>query len=179
MRSPSPGFLLLAAVTIGTAAFFLWGAGEPELDRVWWRLHELKTGRVDRLAGDDLELLRRTVTAHAELAPALLDDQPAGLLSAHTDGWLETGTAYLLVQPGLLEDPVIAFDCRLPAEAYPAALILAGPDASEEIRFEQADSVSHPVSREVRAGGVVELRLETEGNHGAKAGIQVRFPRSP
>lgn len=179
MRPPSAGCLLLIIVTFGTAAFLLWGAGEPELDRVWWRLHELKTGRIDGLTADDLELLRGTVTAYPDLARALLDDQPAGLLSAHSSGWIETETAYLLVQPGLEEAPVVAFDCRLPAGAYPAVLILAGPDASEEIRFERPQSVTLAVPEGVRAGGVVELRLEAEGSAGAAAGVQVRFPRSP
>lgn len=178
MRAPSAGCILLVIVFAVTAAFLLWGAGEPDLDRVWWRLHELKTGRVDRLTADDLELLRETVTASAELAPALLDDRPAGLLSANTNGWLETGTAYLLLQPGLVEDPVVTFDCRLPAGSYPAVLVLAGPDASEEIRFEKPESVSIPVPEKVRAGAIVEVRLEAEGDGGAEAGVQVRFSRS-
>ena len=50
MRPPSAGFLLLGIVTVATAAFLLWGAAEPDLDRVWWRLQELKTGRIDHLA---------------------------------------------------------------------------------------------------------------------------------
>lgn len=167
MRPPSAGFLLLLATIAVTAAFLLWGYTQPDLDRVWWRLQEVQTGRIHQLSDDDLHLLRKTFTDHPELAPALLDDRPAGILSAHISGHLETKTAYLLVQPGLEEPPVIILDCRLPPDAYPATLTLSGPETSKEIRLDGPETVSLPAPDE----GLLELRGAT--------GIQVRFPRSP
>ena len=176
MRPPSAGCLLLLVATALTTGFLLWGAQEPELERVWWRLHELKIGRVNRLAPDDLELLRRTIADYPKLASQLLDDQPVGILSGHTEGWLETEYAYLLVQPGLEEGPRLTISCQLPAHSYPATVILSGSTGSLEIEFQTSEPVSVALPREVREGAVIELRLQGVGLGSAAAGVQVRFP---
>jgi hypothetical protein len=168
MRPPSAGFVFLTATVAATAAFLAWGSTQPDLDRVWWRFQEIQTGRIQTLEAEDLDLLRETLTGYPELAPALLDDQPAGILSAHTSGYLETETAYILVQPGREDPPVIILDGRLPSDAYPVILVLSGPDRKEEIRFDEPGTISLPAPDE----GLLELR-------GAASGIQVRFPRSP
>lgn len=168
MRPPSAGFLLLIATVAATAAFLGWGSTQPDLDRVWWRLQEIQTGRIHQLEDEDLHLLRTTIADHPELAPAILDNRPAGILSAHTSGHLETETAYLLVQPGLEKAPDMVIDCRLPDGAYPADLVLSGPQVTEVIRIEKPGTISIPAPDE----GLLELR-------GPGTGLQVRFPRSP
>jgi hypothetical protein len=174
-RVPGAGFVLLCASALFTAAFFLWGAGEPELDRVWRLLHELKIGKRERLRGADLRLLRETLARYPDLGPSLLDNEPAGLVSANTGGWVETRRAYILVQPGAGSDPVVTFHWRPDPDRPQGPMVLLG-GGKPVAALKGPGSVTLGLSKAMRATGLIEVRLDVQDEKdGLATGLQIVF----
>ena len=97
---PSIGFLLVVAVYTAALLFGLWGLQRPDLDHLWFLKHELRVGRRQILDPDDVKVLFRALDRHPELADDFLDGTDIDIISANTEGVLETETAYILRAKG-------------------------------------------------------------------------------
>ena len=93
---PGIGFVLLVAATLSAIAFFAWGLRTPELDVVWRLQTELMVGRRGPLERWETDVLARSLRRHPTIAEDMLDDAPAGVISANVDGVVESGYAYLV-----------------------------------------------------------------------------------
>lgn len=106
-RRPSAGFILLFLVALGAAAFFAWGLTRPRLDEVWRIAIELELGERPALSGAELRHLQDALADHPQLADSMAEGEHAGVFSAHEDGRVEGGYAYLVRrsarEPGRLE----------------------------------------------------------------------------
>jgi len=172
---PGPGFVLLCASILLTAAFFLWGASEPELDRVWRLLHELKIGKRETLKQRDLALLRALLAEYPRMGRSILDDEPAGLISAHTGGWAETRRAYILVRPDGDTDPVVTLHWRPDADQPQGPVVFLG--GSEPVAvLDGPGSITLGLSKELRSTGLIEVRLDApDEGEGLATGLQIVF----
>ncbi len=173
-RLPSAGFLWLCGTAAFAAVFFAWGLREPGLDRVWKLLHELKIGKKQCLSSGDLRLLRDTLRSHPDLSPAILDGAEARILSANTEGWIETEAAYLLIAPGPAKAARLKFRWRPSGPPRPAAIILSGDAEEVRISAEKSGEVDFEIPESLRSSMLIEIRLEDSGGCGGlKAGMQV------
>jgi hypothetical protein len=128
---PGAGFVLLVASGAAAVAFFAWGAATPRLQRVWRMQVELEIGKRPPLKPKERALLQETLARYPALADALLDGRPSGVISAHEQGHVESGYAYLV-----RKDAAGARAIRLstPPEATgEVALELRGPWGAESI----------------------------------------------
>lgn len=95
-RRPGAGFVVLVAAIAGSGAFFAWGARTPPLDEVWRLQQDLRLGDRGALSHRELVLLQQQLRRHPEIAEALLEGAPHGLISAAEVGRVETGAAYFV-----------------------------------------------------------------------------------
>jgi hypothetical protein len=121
---PSPGFLLVCLVYLGVFAFFAWGLRRPDLDRIWFLNHELKIGERVELGDGEIGLLLRAMDRHPGLCAALIRGD-IDIISAHTEGFLETETSYML-RAGASKAGTLVLSCRGPREAWPVRVSLRG-----------------------------------------------------
>ncbi|MHC5038335.1 MAG: hypothetical protein ACYTHM_13555 [Planctomycetota bacterium] len=176
---PSAGFILLFGSVLALALFFLWGLRVPELDRVWHILHELKIGRTQRLTPSELVLLRRTLARYPNLGPSLLDDRPAGLISAHTGGWVETERAILLAHPEAGRDPLVTIHWRPEPDQLQGPVVFDAGGGRTVNVLKGPGSVTLGIPKSLRDGRLIEVRLgvpEGEEGEGLTAGLQIVFP---
>jgi hypothetical protein len=169
---PSLGCWLLVVVHLLAVGFFAWGLSRPELDRVWTLYHSLRIGRMPRLSAEDRRLFDRALERFPRLTPALLDQQPIGLLSEHRGGWLAGTTATILRSP-LPEANRLRLEVRTPARQLPLRVEIHANHWRREVRATRPGPVDlelppakGPELFELRLKGAPE-RLET---------VRVSFP---
>lgn len=158
VRPPSLGFLWLAAVAAAVAAFLAWGLREPDLDRAARILRGLELGKAAPRPAD-LRFLSRTLERHPGLRRALLGGRPAALLTPHRGGWIETERAVLIADPAADPDPRIALSWSSCMRS-PHRISFSGRGGSETIAVSGVQGVSMHLSPSIRAGGVLEVRVE-------------------
>jgi hypothetical protein len=95
-KKPSIGFLLVVAVYSAALLFGLWGIHRPDLDHLWFLKHELRVGRHRLLDPSDVKVLFRALDRHPGLAGDFLNGSDIDIISANSEGVLETETAYIL-----------------------------------------------------------------------------------
>jgi hypothetical protein len=80
---PGAGFVLLVLVLASSVAFFAWGMATPPLDEAWRIQVELRVGRTKPLSKRERRIFSRAMCRHAEIADGILDEERAGVISAH------------------------------------------------------------------------------------------------
>ncbi|HZN93543.1 MAG TPA: hypothetical protein VFB81_12605 [Myxococcales bacterium] len=154
---PGAGFVLLVASVAAAAAFFAWGAATPGLQRVWRLQVELEIGKRPPLKAKERALFQETLERYPTLADALLDGTPAGAISAHEQGLVESGYAYVV-----RKDAAGARAIRLsapPGATAPVALELRGPWGVEKATLDPA----RPFLWALREEGPFPQLLEVRG----------------
>lgn len=131
-RRPSLGFSLVVLTYGLTLAFFAWGLSTPPLDRVWLLHHELKVGRVYKLAKEDRELLLSAMARHPALAAALLPAGQTGIISANRDGWIDTPHATIIRTPRSAAARIV-LDIQTPPQHIPYEIEVDGTGWEREI----------------------------------------------
>lgn len=167
---PGAGFVLLLGSAAAAVAFFAWGAVTPRLQRVWRMQVELEIGKRPPLKPKERALLQETLVRYPDLADALLDGKRSGVISAHEQGQVESGYAYLV-----RKDPAGARAIRLsapPDATGPVALELRGPwgvqaatlALDRPFRWALREEGPFPQLLEVR--GAAPFVVEVEGGGG-------------
>ncbi|HUT78413.1 MAG TPA: hypothetical protein VM285_12035 [Polyangia bacterium] len=174
-RFPSAGFVALCATLAAAAAFFAWGLRTPPLERVWTIHHELKIGRMDRLAQGDRRLLEEQLALHAGLGPDLLDGAWFGLISAHRDGWIAGARATLLRTAKSAGVRALELDVQAPDEALPIAITVRGTSWSKRLDVKEHGPVSVELPPPGGGTEIVEVEIGEPRQGGAAARPSVRI----
>ena len=93
---PGGGFVVLLGALLCFGAFLAWGFRPAPLDQLWRIQAELDLGSRDALSNRELALFEGTLRRHPQLADALLEEAPSGLISASESGRVSIGYAYLI-----------------------------------------------------------------------------------
>lgn len=175
-RLPTIGFVAVCLTLVGSITFFAWGFSQPELDRVWWLHHQLKTGEIPSLDASDRSLLVRNMRRHPNLASALLGGERFGVISARSwQGWLEVPGATLVRTADATECDRIELDIQTQQQHLPFAIELSTQDWSElvEVKTSGPRGVVLPPTR-----GQAQLITVTLGEHQSapdQRGIGIRL----
>ena len=177
-KLPSVGFVAIVATNAALVAFLAWGFRQPPLDRVWELHHELKIGAVGKLASDDRSLLEVAMARYPSLASALFSQgETLGLLSANSQGWLETPDATVLRSARAGRSCVMLLDVKIPDHALPLAIEVEGERWRRHLEIARQGSTRLPLP-ELEAGaeiitlGVVSKQSRDEV---ATLGVRVSF----
>lgn len=93
---PGPGFFVVFLTAAISTAFFVWGARMPELERVWRIQLGLEAGKRRALSASERKIFSEAIQRHPDIAEGMLGARDIGIISAHRDGLIETGYAYLI-----------------------------------------------------------------------------------
>ncbi|HZA14210.1 MAG TPA: hypothetical protein VE618_06930 [Myxococcaceae bacterium] len=93
---PGGGFVVLVVALLCFGAFLAWGLRPAPLDQLWRIQGELDLGSRGPLSDRELALFEDTLRRHPQLADALLEEAPSGLISASESGRVSIGYAYLI-----------------------------------------------------------------------------------
>jgi hypothetical protein len=179
-RLPSVGFVTVILVNSLALAFFLWGFSTPDLDRVWTLHHELKIGSMEGLSRSDRELLNRALARWPRLARSLLDERDIGLISEHSDGWIDTPTAVVLRTPQSRRFRFLVLDVQTAADLMPCSMVVSGErwkrkkrlSEHQRLEIELPEAPGHP---EVIT---VALRGRSLPSDASALGLRIRFSDS-
>lgn len=136
-RLPSVGFLAVVTTYAFAAAFFAWGFTTPDLDRVWFLHHELKTGEVYDIKKRDKKMLLRAMARHKELARALLPSGEIGIISENSEGWIATPIVTILRTPESRTTRNIRFDIRTSKALLPYTIKIQGTAFSRKLEVKR------------------------------------------
>jgi hypothetical protein len=161
-QRPSIGFLAVCATYLLVAAFFLFGLTTPDLDRVWRLHHLLKIGEVSLLDPADKALLTEAMARHERLASNLVDGEEIGVVSAHMDGWIETGQATLIRTPASGKYLTVRLQVETPADLLPMTAVLRGPGWQQKVEIAAHGEVDIPFPEPASAAEIIEIVLQGE-----------------
>ncbi|MBN2496041.1 MAG: hypothetical protein JXR96_15720 [Deltaproteobacteria bacterium] len=177
-RRPSVGFVCTLAIWALAAAFVLWGALQPDLDRVWFLENELEQGIRARLDKRDRQMLEGCLARWPELAGDLLDGQPIGLLSAHRQGWLSVPAATVLRVAGSETRRIVHFDVELSPKALPLTIEIRGRGWQHAVQARQNGPLDVPLPRPPERAEVISVELEAAEKLDPRSapGVRIAFP---
>jgi hypothetical protein len=172
------GFVAVLLTNAALVAFLAWGFQQPPLDRVWELHHELKIGALGKLGSDDRALLHATMARYPALASALFSQgEVIGLLSANSQGWLETPDATILRSPLAGRSCSMVLDVKIPDHALPLKIDVEG------LRWHRHLDIAHQGSSrlllpELENGPeIITLAVASKASRDevATLGLRVRF----
>lgn len=177
-KLPSVGFAAIVLTNVALVAFLVWGFRQPPLDRVWELHHELKIGAMSKLNSEDGSLLNAAMTRHPALSGALLSQGEAiGLLSANSQGWLETPDATILRSSMAGRSCTMVIDVKIPEHALPLAIDVEGSDWRRRLDIAR-QGTSKLALPESRAGAeIITLGVTSKSSRDevATLGVRVSF----
>jgi len=176
-KLPSIGCLAVLFTNIALVAFLFWGFREPALHRVWELHHELEIGTVGKLSSEDHALLSAELAEHDELAEALLSDGAIGLISANSDGWLETPDATAIRSAKAGAACVMDLEVRVPQGALPIVIEARGFGWQRRTSIARQGLTRLPLPDAGKVPEIITLEVASKGGDGKlpEPGIRVGF----
>lgn len=177
-RLPSVGFVAIVLTNVALAAFLTWGFQQPPLDRVWELHHELKIGALGKLGAEDRSLLQAAMARYPALASALLAQGEAiGLLSANSQGWLETPDATVLRTSLAGAACVMVLDVKIPSHALPLEIEVEGANWQRELDIAKQGTRRLPLPRLAEGAEIITLAVVSKASRDevATLGVHVGF----
>lgn len=178
-KRPSLGFSLVVATYVLTIAFFAWGLTTPPLDRVWQLHHELKIGRIFKLAKDDRRLLIDAMREHPALASALLDAGQVGIISAHRDGWIDTPHVTIIRTARSPATLRLMLDIQTPPQHIPYEIEIDGSGWEREIEVQQRGPLAVELPAPGGAPELITLKIKGDELRADPSSIGVRLLFDP
>lgn len=180
-KLPSIGCVAILFTNVALMAFLFWGLQKPALHRVWELHHELKIGAVGQLSPKDHALLNAELVEHTELAQALLSEGAIGLISANSNGWLETPDATAIRAAGAGADCVMNLRVKIPDDALPLTIEARGSGWQRRMSITRQGENRIPLPD---AGGVPEIitlivTSKATDSEIATLGVRVTFECAP
>lgn len=175
---PSAGFCAIVLTYLLTAGFFAWGLTTPPLDRAWQLHHQLKTGDVYALSGEDRQLLESAMARHPELAQALLSSGQVGIISAHRDGWIDTPEVSIVRTSRSVARSII-LDVQTPPEHIPYRMQLKARDWERTLEVKMRGSLTLDLPPAPSVAELLTLRLEGAGLRADSSSLAVRITFEP
>ena len=176
-KLPSIGCLAILLTNLALAAFLIWGFQKPPLHRVWELHHELKIGAVGKLSPQDHALLSTELHEHAELAGALLSEGSIGLVSANSDGWLETPDATVIRSAKAGAPCIMNLHVKIPDDALPLAVEVSGSGWQRSLSIGRQGVTRLPLPNTEAAPEIITLAVVAKGSDAevATMGVRVTF----
>lgn len=180
-RRPSPGFVAVALIYSMIIAFFAWGLVTPDLDRVWWIHHALKTGHIKRLGGGDRRVLARTMARHTSLARALLDSREIGLISEHQEGWIASSTATIIRTSRSAHVRSLLLDVQTPRDLLPLSIVVRGGTWNRVSKVSTQGPLTIDLPAPPGAPEIIELQVQglKQSADPSEVGLRVTFGGQP
>src|SRR5690606_21036965 len=146
----------------GLAVFLAWGLSKPPLEREWELHHELKIGLVGKLAAKDHELLNAALLRHADLADALLSEGNIGVVSAHSQGWLETPQATIIRAASAPHPCELRLETRIPDELLPLRVKLRGEGWQHRLDIRNQGVTKYTLPKAPPGAEIITLEAKTK-----------------
>jgi hypothetical protein len=175
---PSLGFCAIALTYLLTAGFFAWGLTTPPLDRAWQLHHQLKTGDVYALSGEDRELLTSAMARHPALAGALLSSGQVGIISAHHDGWIETPEVTVVRTPRSVARSIV-LEIQTPPEHIPYRVQLKAGSWQHRLEVKARGTLNVELPPAPPVAELLSLKLEGPGLRADPSSLAVRISFEP
>lgn len=177
-KLPSVGFVAILFTNAAVLAFLAWGFQQPPLDRVWELHRELKIGAIGKLGSEDRSLLHAAMARHPALASALFSQGEAiGLLSANSQGWLETPDATVLRSSVAGRSCVMVLDVKIPDHALPLAIDVEGWKWQRRLNVARQGNSRLPLPELADDAEIITLGVVSKASRDevATLGVRVSF----
>jgi hypothetical protein len=178
-QRPSLGFSLVVATYALSIAFFAWGLATPPLDRVWQLHHELKIGRIYKLSKDDRGLLIASMRQHPALANALLGAGQVGIISAHSDGWIDTPHVTIVRTPRSPAALRLLLDIQTPPQYIPYEIEIDGSGWERELEVQVRGPLAVELPPPPAVPELITLKIKGDELRADPASIGVRVSFDP